>query len=269
MSRDVRVSSRPRCGRRVVLWRRHVKSLDKRAMGAAPDTDVPALAQSGGVAYHQTLRALRLTTAVKGSPVGENSDLAMRSPTVPRETTRGVNLRDEALLMLDKRGTLLDIAREVSHLMRTAAIPGVVIGGVAVVLHGYVRTTKDVDILLPPPLEPLADLLTAHGYTFDRDRREFVKQGVPVQLVLPEQVGELSTAGVEIEGITTVTLADLINMKLRSGSTNLLRAQDLADVIGLIRQHQLPSGFARHLDKALRPTFRRLARQIQRESPGR
>jgi hypothetical protein len=32
-----------------------------------------------------------------------------------------------------------------------------------------------------------------------------------------------------------VTLADLINVKLRSGSTNLLQAQDLADVIGLIR----------------------------------
>jgi hypothetical protein len=180
-----------------------------------------------------------------------------------------VNLRDEALLMLDKRGALLDIAREVSHLMRTAGIPGVVIGGIAVVLHGYVRTTKDIDIFLQPPLEPLADLLTANGFTFDRGRREFIKEGVPVQLVLPEQVGALSTKAVDIEGITTVTLADLINMKLRSGSKNLLRAQDLADVIGLIRHHQLTSGFARHLDKSLRPTFRKLVRLIHRESSGR
>jgi hypothetical protein len=171
--------------------------------------------------------------------------------------------------MLDRRGALLDIAREVSHLMRTAGIPGVVIGGVAVVLHGYVRTTKDIDIFLPLPLKPLADLLTANGYTFDPDRREFVKQGVPVQLVLPEQVGELSTAAVDIEGVTTVTLTDLINMRLRRGSTSPLRAQDLADVIGLIRQHQLPGGFARHLDKALRPAFRKLVRLIQQESSGR
>jgi hypothetical protein len=64
-------------------------------------------------------------------------------------------------------------------------------------------------------------------------------------------------------------LADLINMKLRSGATNLLRAQDLADVIGLIRHHQLSSGFARHLDKALRPAFRKLVRLIQRENSGR
>lgn len=186
-----------------------------------------------------------------------------------RQTTRGVNLRDEALLMLDKRGALLDVAREVSHLMRAAGIPGVVIGGVAVVLHGYVRTTNDIDIVLQPPLEPLADLLTAHGFTFDRNRREFVKQGVPVQLVHPEQVGALSSEAIEIEGITTVALADLINMKLRSGSTNLLRAQDLADVIGLIRHHRLSSGFARHLDKALRPAFRKLVHMIQRESSGR
>jgi hypothetical protein len=98
----------------------------------------------------------------------------MRSGTVARQTIHGVNLRHEALLMLDRRGALLDIAREVSHFLRTAGISGVVIGGVAVVLHGYVRTTKEIDIFLLPPLEPLADLLTANGYTFDPDRREFV-----------------------------------------------------------------------------------------------
>jgi hypothetical protein len=57
-------------------------------------------------------------------------------------------------------------------------------------------------------------------------------------------------------------------MKLRSGSTNLLRAQDLADVIGLIRHHRLTNGFARQLDKALRPIFRKLVRLIQREGSG-
>jgi len=85
-------------------------------------------------------------------------------------------------------------------------------------------------------------------------------------LVLPEQVGVSPKKTVTIEGVTTVTLVDLIDMKLRSGSTNLLRAQDLADVIGLIRHHRLTSGFARHLDKALRPTFCQFVHLIQRES---
>jgi hypothetical protein len=199
-------------------------------------------------------------------PVIDDRAEVTHSITVTRQKTRGSNLRNEALLILDKQGAVLDIAREVSHLMRAAGIPGVVIGGVAVVLHGHVRTTKDIDIFVNPPLEPLVDLLTANGFTFDRVGRAFVKQGVPVHLVLPEQVGSLPKEAVEIEGITTVTLADLIGIKLRSGSTNLLRAQDLADVIGLIRHHRLTSGFARYLDKALRPAFRKLVRMIQRES---
>lgn len=190
----------------------------------------------------------------------------MHSVTATRQTARGSNLSEEALLILDKRGTILDIAREVSQLMHAARVPGVVIGGVAVVLHGHLRTTKDVDVFMTPPLEPLADLLTANGFAFDQTERAFIKEGVAVHLVLPEQVGPPPKERIEIDGVTTVTLVDLINMKLRSGSTNLLRAQDLADVIGLIRHHRLSSDFARHLDKTLRPAFRKLVRMIERES---
>jgi len=189
----------------------------------------------------------------------------MRSVSLKSEKSYRRNLRDEAVLILDKRGTVLDIAREVSRLMRAAGCPGVVIGGVAVVLHGHLRTTKDVDIFLNPPLKPLADLLTNNGFSFDRAGRAFVKHGVPVHLVSPEQVGPAPKETVEIEGVTTVALPDLISMKLRSGSSNLLRAQDLADVIGLIRQHRLTSDFARRLDKTLRAPFRKLVRLIQRE----
>lgn len=189
----------------------------------------------------------------------------MRSVAVKRKTANGASLLDEALLILDKRGAVLDVAREVSRLMRNAAIPGVVIGGVAVVLHGHLRTTKDVDIFLKPPLKPLADLLTANGFSFDRAHRAFVKRGVPLHLVSPEQVESEPKGAIEIDGVTTVTLRDLIAMKLHSGSKNLLRAQDLADVIGLIRHHKLTGEFAHHLDKSLRNPFRKLVRLIQRE----
>lgn len=190
----------------------------------------------------------------------------MISVPISQQSTPGVSLRDEALLLLDKRGKILDTAREVSSLMRSAGVSGVVIGGIAVVLHGHVRTTKDIDIFSPPPLKPLADLLTAHGFVFDQTERAFVKRGVPVHLVLPDQVGLPLHEAIEIEGISTVPLTDLIGMKLRSGSTNLLRAQDLADVIGLIRVHRLESSFARCLDKTLRPAFRQLVRMIQKET---
>ena len=189
----------------------------------------------------------------------------MRSFAVTRKNAYGANLLDEALLILDKRGAVLDLAREVSRLMRSAGLPGVVIGGIAVVLHGHLRTTKDVDIFMNPPLKPLANLLTDNGFSFDRAERAFVKHGVPIHIVSLEQVGSIPKERVEIDGVTTVALPDLIEMKLRSGSTNLLRAQDLADVIGLIRHHRLTVEFARRLDKTLRAPFRKLVRLIQRE----
>ena len=50
-------------------------------------------------------------------------------------------LRVEALSLLDRRGSILELAREISRLMRRQGIPGVVVGGIAVVLHGHLRVT--------------------------------------------------------------------------------------------------------------------------------
>lgn len=47
-------------------------------------------------------------------------------------------LRKEALLLLQGRGAILEIAREVSSILQAAGIDAVVVGGVAVVLHGHV-----------------------------------------------------------------------------------------------------------------------------------
>jgi hypothetical protein len=52
-------------------------------------------------------------------------------------------LRDEALSLLDRRGLILELARAISRLMRREGIPGAVIGGIAVVLHGHVRATSE------------------------------------------------------------------------------------------------------------------------------
>lgn len=177
-------------------------------------------------------------------------------------------LRAEALGLLDKHSSLLDIARELSRLMREGGIPGAVIGGVAVVLHGHVRTTRDVDVFIEGPVEPFAKILIAGGFSLDPQKKEFVRDGVPVHLVTLEQLRRPPRETIEIEGITTVSLEDLIEIKLRSGSANLLRAQDLADAIGLIRQHRLTGAFARHLEKALRPIYRRLIKEMKREKLG-
>jgi hypothetical protein len=179
-------------------------------------------------------------------------------------TGRALIHRDEALNLMEGRGTILDVAREISAMLREAGLFAPVIGGIAVVLHGHWRATKDIDLLVASPKE-VAIVLQSLGFHLDSTRREFLRDDIPIHFVLPEQVETDVKRSVEIEGITTIALSDLIGMKLRSGMKNLLRAQDLADVIGLIRHHQLTGEFARSLDKSLRPTFRKLVRGIERD----
>ncbi len=174
-------------------------------------------------------------------------------------------LRDEGLLLLEGRGAILEVARDVTRVMREGDLDGAIIGGVAVVLHGYVRTTLDVDVFVPGPLEALAAALKKAGYAFHRARKEFSLRGVPVHLVSPEQNRESPQGFVEIDGVRTVALPDLIAMKLAMGTRDPLRAMDVADVIGLIRCRRLAPGFATKLPKGLRPDFRKLARAIAKQ----
>ncbi len=176
-----------------------------------------------------------------------------------------MDLRREALLMLENRGTVLETARKVSCLIKQHGIDGAVIGGVAVFLHGYARTTRDVDVLVRQPLADMVRALEQAGATVDPKRREFLLDGVTVQLVSEDLTATSPRDSVEIDGVLTVGLADLIAMELRSGMDNLARAQDIADVVGLIRERELTGQFAAGLDRALRGEFRKLVRAVRRE----
>lgn len=173
-------------------------------------------------------------------------------------------LRNEALLLLNGGGAVLEVAREVSRILRDRNLDGAVIGGIAVVLHGYVRTTIDVDVFTDAPLDLVADALREAGFTFHRARREFRKGVVPIHLVTVDQTRMVPSKSVDIEQVRTVSLPDLINMKLASGLGDPLRAIDLADVIGLIRAKKLTPAFAAKLAKPVRLEFRKLARAIAR-----
>ena len=86
---------------------------------------------------------------------------------------------------------------------------------------------------------------------------------LPVQLVDERIVQPVPHDRVQIDDVTTVSLADLINMKLRSGSTSVLRSQDIADVVGLIRANKLTGAFTSKLDKTVRAEFQKLAKAVQ------
>jgi hypothetical protein len=55
-----------------------------------------------------------------------------------------------------------------------------------------------------------------------------------------------------------VSLADLIRFKLRSGLDRPQRAQDLANVVGLIQRVPLTRSFAARLPREQRAPFRKL-----------
>ena len=175
------------------------------------------------------------------------------------------DLRREALLLLDTRGDILETARDLSRALGVLENRTAVVGGVSVVLNGYVRTTVDVNMYVEGAVDEAATLLRDLGFEHDPIRREFVRNAIPVHFVTERQVPDAPKRLVEIEGVRTVSLEDLIAMKLRSGTANLLRAIDLADVIGLVRANRLSTGFASRIPKDLRDGFRRIVRAIAEE----
>lgn len=122
-------------------------------------------------------------------------------------------------------------------------------------LHGHVRATKDLNVYVPEPVSESSDALIANGYSLDAKRREFRRAGIPVQIVTDEQTGGPPSRICTIRRIQTVGLADLINMKLRSGRQSVRRAQDIADVIVLIRVCKPTSAYAGRIDRAQRGAY--------------
>lgn len=139
------------------------------------------------------------------------------------------NPSELALGMLTPGSKLLDVARRIS-----ASGVGPVLGGVAVFLHGYHRTTEDVDVFAADTAAA-SEALIALGATWDADAREHV-----------------------LDGVHVVGLADLIRFKLRSGLRSAARAKDLADVVELIRRVPLDKAFAGKLPTELREDYKRL-----------
>lgn len=168
--------------------------------------------------------------------------------------------------------TLWEAAQNCHQLLEAAEIPHVIVGGVAVCLHGYQRNTVDVDLLVRrEDGERLRDVLEQAGFEWIARDAEFLSEsGIPVQLLL---AGERAGKGSEIrlpdpdsgkcvtikEGLPVLSLARLIEVKLACGEGSLRRThKDFADVVELIVANRLGAGFARFLHKSVRVTFREL-----------
>lgn len=143
---------------------------------------------------------------------------------------------------------LVDELHAVAGALTAAAIPYAVCGGVAVTIHGAVRSTKDLDILVAPTdldrtleaVRPLGYVFVALPMTFDADtaHERHVqrvskiegKEHLLLDLMLADAAFATTLDDREIVVLPTgpisvVSRATLIRMKRLAG-----RAQDLADL---------------------------------------
>jgi hypothetical protein len=194
----------------------------------------------------------------------------------------------EQRLRLDPRWTMSETSKffegtsavqeslhDIAHRLDGLGVPYVVIGGMALSVHGYPRTTEDIDLLVTREnLKTIHRELVGLGYkkefaqgkhlrnTNTQVKIEFVLTGdypgsgkkQPISFPDPSK-----TPSVEYDGIKFVDLAPLVELKLASGMTGGAdRAKDFVDVQQLIKNDRLDRDFANQLHKYVRPKYREL-----------
>jgi hypothetical protein len=152
---------------------------------------------------------------------------------------------------------ILEVAR---HL--TTRIDAPVLGGIAVILHGYPRTTTDLDFYTPDRRVTDGQLRSA-GARWDSAAREHLLDDVRIHTVTPDDAGHIVATTSIIQGVRVVSLKDLIAIKLRCGLGNLGRSKDLGDVEELIQRVPLDKRFAGKLPKDLRSDFKSFVDRVR------
>src|SRR4051812_27853408 len=163
---------------------------------------------------------------------------------------RRLNIR--GIGMPGNNDVILEAARKLQ-----VEVEAPVLGGIAVFLHGYQRSTVDLDFYTPDRL--ITDLqLRAAGARWDATRREHLFGAVRIHTVTPEDAGHVVRTVSTIDGVRVVSLKDLITIKLKTGLRHVHRGKDIIDVQELISLVPLEKSFAAKLPKDLRADFKRL-----------
>ena|SRR5688572_7512608 len=187
----------------------------------------------------------------------------------------------EACRFFMRDDKVYDSLRRIAKRLTEPRVPYAVAGGMALVAHGYDRTTDDVYIIVRQDgLDRIHAELEGLGYVrpFSGSKQlkdttssvriefpvtgQFPGDGKPKPIAFPDP----THAAVEVEGINYVRLTTLLELKLASGMTNTGRLRDLADVQDLIRALKLPRSFVDQLDPYVRSQFLSLWDAITPES---
>jgi len=162
---------------------------------------------------------------------------------------------------------------EVLRLLEDAGVAFKLVGGVAVVHHGYPRTTEDVDVLVEQRAEARLDAaLASHGFERASERRlTHVPTGVRVDVLvagtpLPREGRGVYPSprdlGASPRDARVVDLGGLLELKLRAG-----RHRDIADVVELLKRldEARYTELEAHFAPSLRPQLAELRRDALEE----
>jgi hypothetical protein len=127
------------------------------------------------------------------------------------------------------------------ELLASAGVPFKVVGGLAVIHHGYARTTEDIDLLIEAgSQERLDSRLAPCGFVRESpDRLRHRATGVAVHLLIAGEpmprpgsppYSSPDSLPSSPEDATVVSLDALVRLKLLAG-----RHQDRADVVALLK----------------------------------
>ena len=184
----------------------------------------------------------------------------------------------EGLNFFMGEGIINETLRRVANDLENHAIDYDVIGAIALNQHGYRRFTEDIDLLMTREgLEKFQRELVGLGYcpAFEGATKKFrtTQENVTVEIITsgefpgdgkpkPVQFLNPNESQVEIDGIKTLTLEKLVELKLASGMTAPHRLKDLADVQEIIKIKGLTADFIEKLNPFVHEKFLELQKAV-------
>ncbi len=178
------------------------------------------------------------------------------------------------------QGSLNNALTQLAADLKAHGIDYAVIGAVALLAHGYLRFTEDIDLVLTREgLEKFHQELIGFGYApafpGARKRMRSIPEGVSIEVMTtgeypgdgkpkPVAMPDPALASIEIDGVQFVTLEKLVELKIASGMTAPDRLKDLADVQELIKIRSLPKDFASRLHPYVRDKFLELSEAVEK-----
>lgn len=155
--------------------------------------------------------------------------------------------------------------RNITSRLKEIGVAHAVAGGMAVVVHGYGRTTEDVYVLVTAEgLKLIHQRLVGAEYVplfpgGPNLRDTITGDGKPKPVAFPDPVA----ASAMVDEVAYLSLPVLIELKLASGMTHPGRLKDLSDAQEIIRRRRLTENFADQLNGHLRDRYRELWRSAQ------